>query len=290
MEKIKGAIEQLKTQMRDPKDQEVQEALDISLYVAIEEGDLKAVNAAIESGANVNAQGCVSNKKGCRFITSFSPLASVYHATLRHRQVFSKSKRDKLIDIDTCFSLSDSLIAAGADTKPLLCNVIGRDIKWAYYLLNKTKDLSGLLHKAKDSSMISSLLKRGVDVNEILCGNSPLHEAVKRDDLQVIKELLKAGASLTQKNQANLTAFDIALENNHLKLATYLNSQLYHSSHFASGKFHNGKPSREDLVHFVQVDISNQLFRIANFIEIYLYANVLQDEEDEEDREDEDYE
>ena len=60
-------------------------------------------------------------------------------------------------------------------------------------------------------------------------------------------------------------------------MATYLTKQLNYSSW-------------EDSAHHVQVDISNQLFRIANLIEIYLYANVLQDEEDEEDKEDEDYE
>lgn len=277
-----GIIDEAREELKRANTSEIvkQEDLDISLYVAIQEGDLKALDAAIESGANVNASGCTSNKNGPRFFTSYSPLASVYSETRKHGQVFSKSKRDKLIDIDTCFSLADSLIAAGADTKPLLRSVIGHDIKWAHYLLKKTKDLNGLLHRAveaKDSSMLSSLLERGVDVNEIFYGNSPLHEAVKRDDFQITRELLEAGASLTQKNRDNLTAFDIAIENNHLKLATYLTKQLNCSSW-------------DDSVHRVQVDISNQLFRIANLIEIYLHANALQDEEDEEDREDEDYE
>lgn len=257
-----------------------QEDLDISLYVAIYKGDLRAVDAAIESGANVNSQGCASNKKEHRFITSFSPLATVYNQTRRHGQVFSKRKRAQLIDIDTCFFIADSLIAAGADTKPLLCDVLGHDVKWEYYLLNKTKDLSGLLHKAvaaNNLSMFRSFLIRGVDVNEIYHGNSPLHEAVENNAFEATKKLLEAGASLTQKNEENLTAFDIAIKNNYFKLATYLTKQLNYSSW-------------EDSAHHVQVDISNQLFRIANLIEIYLYANVLQDEEDEEDKEDEDYE
>jgi len=231
-----------------------QEDLDISLYVAIDKGDLRAVDAAIESGANVNSQGCASNKKEHRFITNFSPLATVYNQTSSYGQVFSKSKRAQLIDIDTCFFIAD--------------------------LLNKTKDLSGLLHKAvaaNNLSMFHSFLIRGVDVNEIYYGNSPLHEAVENNAFEATKKLLEAGASLTQKNKDNLTAFDIAIKNNYLKLATYLTKQLNYSSW-------------EDSAHRVQVDISNQLFRIANLIEIYLYANVLQDEEDEEDREDEDYE
>ncbi len=277
-----GIIDEAREELKGTNTSEIakQEDLDISLYVAIYNGDLRAVDVAIKSGANVNSQGCASDKKEHRFITNFSPLQSVYNETREHARVFSKSKRDKLVDIDTCFSLADSLIAAGADTKPLLRSVIGRDIQWAHYLLEKTEDLNGLLHRAveaKDSSMLSSLLKKGGDVNEIFAGNSPLHEAIKRDDFQITRELLEAGASLTQKNRNNLTAFDIAIENNHLKLATYLTKQLNCSSW-------------EDSAHRVQVDISNQLFRIANLIEIYLYANALQYEEDEEEGEDEDYE
>lgn len=245
-----------------------QEELDISLYVAIEEGDLKALDTAIESGADVDAKGCVSNKKGHRFVTRASPLKSVYWKTTEHRRFLTKSKRDKLIDIDTCFSLADSLIAAGADTKPLFCEVIGSEIgsndKWTYYLLNKTKDFSGLLHKVvekNDLSLLSSLLKKGVDVNEIFYGNSPLHKAVKKsDNLPMIKELLEAGASLTQKNRDNLTAYDIALINNNLETAVYLTRLLTYSSW-------------DDSEHRVQVDISNQLFRLANLMEIYLYAS-----------------
>jgi ankyrin repeat protein len=241
-----------------------QEELDISLYVAIEEGDLKALDTAIESGADVDAKGCVSNKKEHCFFTSFSPLKSVYLKTTENRRFVTKSKRDKLIDIDTCFSLADSLIAAGADTNPLFCEVIGSDDKWTYYLLNKTKDFSGLLHKVvekNDLSLLSSLLKKGVDVNEIFYGNSPLHKAVKKsNNLSMIKELLEAGASLTQKNRDNLTAYDIALINNNLETAVYLTRLLNYSSW-------------DDSEHRVQVDISNQLFRLANLMEIYLYAN-----------------
>ena len=277
-----GIIDQALEELKGTNTSEIakQEDLDISLYVAIYNGDLRAVDVAIKSGANVNSQGCASDKKEHRFITNFSPLATLYNKTCEHRQFLSKSKRDKLIDIDTCFSIADSLIAAGADTKPLLRSVIGRDIKWAHYLLEKTKDLNGLLHRAvevKDSSMLFYLLKRGADVNKTFAGDSPLHEAVKRDDFQMTRELLEAGASLTQKNRNNLTAFDIAIENNHLKLATYLTKQLNCSSW-------------EDSAHRVQVDISNQLFRIANLIEIYLHTNALQYEEDEEEGEDEDYE
>jgi len=277
-----GIIDEAREELKRANTSEIakREDLDIPLYVAIYNGDLKALNAAIESGANVNSQGCASDKKEHRFITNFSPLQSVYNETCKHARAFSKSKRDKLVDIDTCFSLADSLIAAGADTKPLLRSVIGRDTKWAHYLLGKTKDLNGLLHRAvevRDSLMLFYLLRRGADVNEIFYGNSPLHEAVKRDDFQMTRELLEAGASLTQKNRNNLTAFDIAIENNHLKLATYLTKQLNCSSW-------------EDSAHRVQVDISNQLFRIANLIEIYLHTNALQYEEDEEEGEDEDYE
>lgn len=245
-----------------------QEDLDIALYKAIYAGDLKAVDAAIESGANVNSQGFTS--KELRVTTNFSPLESVYDETRKHRRMLSKSKRAKLIDIDTCFSLADSLIAAGANTKPLLCRAIGWDDQWTYYLLNKTQDLSGLLHLVTTahftennsvSTIISTLVQKGADINEIKQGYSPLHLAVERNKFYLIKELLKAGASLTQKNEHNLTAFDIALENNNLRLATYLTKQSHYSS-------------QNNSEYLTQ--------RLANLIEIYLYANVLEDEEYEE--------
>lgn len=231
------------------------EDLDISLYKAIYAGDLKALDAAIESGANVNSQGFTS--KELRVTTTFSPLESVYDETF--------------IDKDTCFSLADSLIAAGANTKPLLCRaIINWNNQWTYYLLNKTQDLSGLLHLVTTahfaennlvSTIISTLVQRGADINEIKQGYSPLHLAVERNKFYLIKELLKAGASLTQKNEHNLTAFDIALENNNLRLATYLTKQSHYSS--------QNHPE-----YLTQ--------RLANLIEIYLYANVLEEEEEEE--------
>lgn len=231
-----------------------QEDLDIALYKAIYAGDLKAVDAAIESGANVNSQGFTS--KELRVTTNFSPLESVY---------------DETLDIDTCFSLADSLIAAGANTKPLLCRaIVNWDDQWTYYLLNKTQDLSGLLHLVTTahftennsvSTIISTLVQKGADINEIKQGYSPLHLAVERNKFYLIKELLKAGASLTQKNEHNLTAFDIALENNNLRLATYLTKQSHYSS-------------QNNSEYLTQ--------RLANLIEIYLYANVLEDEEYEE--------
>lgn len=241
-----------------------QEELDISLYIAIEEGDLRAVDAAIESGADVNAQGCVSKRKESRFTTSFSPLKTLYWKMTEHRRYLTRKERAKLIDIDTCYSIADSLIESGADTKPLFCDAIDSDKEWAYYLLNKTKDFSGLLNKVVEKnnlSLLSSLLQKGADVNELFYGNSPLHKAVtKSDNFPMIRELLEAGASLTQKNRDNLTAYDIALINNNLKTAVYLTRFLERSSW-------------DDSEHQVQVNISNQLFRLANLIEIHLYAN-----------------
>lgn len=278
---IDEAREELKkTNTSKIVDQE-QEALDNSLYAAILQKDLKAVDAAIESGANVNACGGVVKKRGY-FITSFSPLRTVFQQSFYDKGL--KKGFSEYVD----FSIAERLIAAGANPYEVLAEIIkwvgyGTEQyyvrnKWLYYLLDRTQDLSRLLHLAaiaNDSSIIFTLIEKGADVNNIWKGDTPLHEAVKNNSFEAVKELLKAGASLTQKNRDNLTVFDIAIENNHLRLATYLTKKLNYSSW-------------DDSEHRVQVDIYNQLFRIANFIEIYLYANVLQDEKEEE--EDEEYE
>lgn len=248
-------------------------ALNNSLYKAILEQDLSAIQVAIESGANVNATDGTVKKRGFFLCTNASPLELLIDQALK----------DKISEANA-LSILDILIKAGVNCNKELkkiirmhersCDYFDKD-KWINYLLDRTKDFSGLLHpaaKVNDSSTILTLIRKKADVNEISSGYSPLHVAVENNSFEAVEELLKAGASLTQRNRNNLTAFDIAIENNNLRLAAYITSRLNYSS-------------SDDSKHRIQVNICNQLFRIGNLIEIYLYANSLLDEEDQEEEE-----
>jgi hypothetical protein len=245
---------------------EKQATLNRPLYKAISERNLEAIDAAIESGADVNAIGCTSRERRSWFVTSLSPLEEVIYGRHNHNcflQIIDFEIAEKLIIAGAKYDIGAMIIKEGESFS---------SDEWISYLLNKTQDFSGLLHIAarnNRSSITSLLIKKGADVNEISLGNSPLHVAVQYERFEIVEELLQAGASLDKKNKDNLTAYDIAIKNNYLKLAAFLTRGWQYSLHYGSA-------------HCTQIDISNQLFRLANLMEIYLYASVLQDEEEDE--------
>ena len=53
-------------------------------------------------------------------------------------------------------------------------------------------------------------------------GNTALHEAAYAGGLNVVKSLIKAGASVFEKNASALTPREFALKNNQLEVAAYL--------------------------------------------------------------------
>ena len=86
------------------------------------------------------------------------------------------------------------------------------------------KDNNGL--QKLQSAEVNSLLKSGSDVNERNYSNSaPIHLAVQKGDLTILKTLSENGADLEAQDSEGNTALHLAVFNNDLKAVDYLISK-----------------------------------------------------------------
>jgi len=68
-------------------------------------------------------------------------------------------------------------------------------------------------HSDRRSDIVCLLLGAHADVNKERCnGNTPLHNAVKFADVEIIHTLIKAGADPTRKNKNGKTAYELACD------------------------------------------------------------------------------
>lgn len=76
--------------------------------------------------------------------------------------------------------------------------------------------------------VIIRLISRGADVNKCCNSsqNSPLHFAAKSGSIEIIRELLAAGANANAKNHLGVDAATIARQRNHIACAELIEQSL----------------------------------------------------------------
>ncbi len=182
-----------------------------ALWLAVSRGKLEVVRCLIKAGANIN----LTNIQGV------APLS-----------VVSISDHDKLakllIRADTKIDMQDNLgrtalwFASNSGAEKVVRYLIKSGAKVNLPNINNCTFLA--VASANNHKRIAKLLiKAGakIDLQDVE-GKSALWHASEKGNIDIVKYLIKYGAKLDLKNLYGNSPFDIALENNHKKVARIL--------------------------------------------------------------------
>lgn len=179
-----------------------------ALSYAAETGDLAMVRHLVDAGADMNAPKNAYWKP--LFLAVRNGHTEVAGWLLNHGADISLRNRSLV------FSLVSYAVSGDVETALLLLNKGMSPESFIPSYLMLSEDTLGR------DRLVKELIKRGMNVNKFIDGNSALSMAVEQNDLKITKLLLSAGADICYRNYRGDTAYEIATENRYDKIKEYL--------------------------------------------------------------------
>jgi len=221
---------------------------DTLLHGAAEGGNLEVIDYLIEQGADLEARN-VDNSTPLYLAAKNNRLEVVKYLVEKGADIEVRNESDytplHIAVQNGSFEVVKYLVEQGANIKtedetdytPLDIAAEKGDLRTAKFLVEKGATIEycvndkgdTLLHLAAslgDLELIQLLLEKGVDINSVNENNgfTPLHLAAKCGQVETVKFLVKKGADINSMDHNDLTALDVAIEQNNSLLILFLSS------------------------------------------------------------------
>ncbi len=208
------------------------------LYLASKSGKNKQVNFLISLGADVNYLSEKNNSTPLRAACGSNHIETV-KLLLKNGADVNKANTNKqtaLLEAKE-FEIVEILLDNGANINAfdlwndtLLTETLNAgNLSLAKYLIKRGSNLSfksndekRQLLRIRSTEGANFLIERGVNFDvELNCGDTPLYDAIFRNNLELIKVFLKAGVSINRKNKNGKTALMEACWFDRLEILKY---------------------------------------------------------------------
>jgi ankyrin repeat protein len=185
-----------------------------ALHIVAASGDVDNVRRLLEMGAQIDAQNAIG----------MTPLLSAVNAD--HEECASHLVKQ---GADISLTMNDGLSPLHAAVDHSFKGLVGMFLELGVDVNQKDLDGWTALHMATmngDKSMLTMLLEApGADVNIATNeGRTLVHQAAKSGHVDLLRVLVEHGAALNTRNNAGKTALDLALEEEMIAAAEYLES------------------------------------------------------------------